>query len=185
MFPMVATVAEYCAARALLRAEAARIRPAPERVIVGTMLEIPSLMWQLDELLAEVDFVSVGSNDLLQFLFAADRGTPALAGRYDVLSPAVFNLLEQLRERADAAGVALSVCGEAAAQPLEALSLVALGYTTLSMRASGILPVKAALAATDLAAFRSVLGAIRRSAAGAPSLREPIAAWAREQGLPV
>ena len=185
MFPMVATVAEFRAARALLRVEAARMRAAPVRIEVGSMLEVPALMWQLDDLLPEVDFVSVGTNDLLQFLFAADRGAPALAGRYDLLSPAVFDLLEQLRVHAEQAGVALSVCGEAASHPLEALTLVALGYTTLSMRASAILPVKSALAGADLAAFRSVLASIRRSAGGAPSLRDPIAAWARDQDLPL
>ncbi len=89
MFPMVATVAEFRAARALLLAEARRVRPAPEHLSIGTMLEVPALMWQLDELLREVDFVSVGSNDLLQFLFAADRGAPALYSRYDLLSQPV------------------------------------------------------------------------------------------------
>ncbi|MBV9736216.1 MAG: GAF domain-containing protein [Acidisphaera sp.] len=185
MFPMVATVAEYRAARALLMAEAARAEPAPKTLRVGTMLEVPALMWQLPELLAEVDFVSVGSNDLMQFLFAADRGAPALAARYDVLSPPVLDLLEELCRRAEAAGVALSVCGEMASRPLEALTLVSLGYTALSMPALGILPVKAMLGATDLRAFRPVLGAMRHSAGGAPSLREPLAAWAREHGLEV
>jgi phosphotransferase system enzyme I (PtsP) len=185
MFPMVATVAEYRAARALLRAEAARVRTAPVRIEIGTMLEVPALMWQLDDLLPEVDFISVGTNDLLQFLFAADRGAPALAGRYGMLAPPVLDLLEHLRVRADQAGVALSVCGEAASRPLEALTLVALGYTTLSMRPSGILPIKAALAATDMRAFRSVLASIRRNAAGAQSLHDPIAAWARDQDIPV
>lgn len=185
MFPMVATVAEYRAARALLLVEAARVRPAPERISVGTMLEVPALMWQLQDLLGDVDFVSVGSNDLLQFLFAADRANPALAGRYDALSPAVLNLLHILRARAERAGVPLSVCGEMASHPLEALTLAALGYTTLSMRASSILPVKAALAATDLRAFRAVLRAIRRNAGAAQSLRDPIAAWAHDQNLPL
>jgi phosphotransferase system enzyme I (PtsP) len=185
MFPMVATVAEYRAARALLLAEAARSRPGPDRISIGTMLEIPALMWQLEHLLREVDFVSVGSNDLMQFLFAADRGSPALAGRYDVLSPPMLDILQRLRVRAERAGVALSICGEAASQPLVALTLAALGYTTLSMRASSILPVKAALAAADLGAFRSVLRGIRRSAAGAHSLRDPIAAWAHDQNLPL
>ncbi len=185
MFPMVATVSEYRAARALLLTEAARVRPGPDRVSVGTMLEVPALMWQLDELLPEVDFVSVGSNDLLQFLFAADRSSRMLAGRYDVLSPPVLNLLEDLKSRADRAGVPLSVCGEAASQPLEALTLAALGYTTLSMRASAILPLKAVLAAVDLGSFRSVLAAIRRGAAGAHSLRDPIAGWAHDQNLSV
>jgi phosphotransferase system enzyme I (PtsP) len=185
MFPMVATVAEFRAARALLRAEAARIRPGPDQISVGTMLEIPALMWQLEELLPEVDFVSVGSNDLMQFLFAADRGNPALASRYDVLSPPVLDILQRLRTRAGRAGVALSICGEAASQPLVALTLAALGYTTLSMRASAVLPVKAALTAVDLGVFRSVLRGIRRNAAGAHSLRDPIAAWAHDQNLPL
>ncbi len=188
MFPMVATVAEFRAARALLEAEARRVRPAPERLSIGTMLEVPALMWQLDELLREVDFVSVGSNDLLQFLFAADRGTPSLYGRYDLLSQPVLNLLEQLLVAAAMAkggtGVPVSVCGEAASRPLEALALVGLGFTSLSMPASGILPIKALLAELDLRAFRPVLSAMRRNTSGSASLREPIGAWARERGLP-
>jgi phosphotransferase system, enzyme I, PtsP len=189
MFPMVATVAEFRAARALLLAEARRVRPAPERLAIGTMLEVPALMWQLDDLLREVDFVSVGSNDLMQFMFAADRGTPSLFSRYDLLSQPVLSLLEHLlkaaREAKGGAGVPVSLCGEAASRPLEALALVGLGFTSLSMPASGILPVKALLAGLDLAAFRPVLTAIRRNTSGSASLREPIAAWAREQGLPV
>ena len=182
MFPMVATVAEFRAAKALLLAEAKRVRPAPARLSIGTMLEVPALMWQLPDLLREADFISVGSNDLVQFLFAADRGTPSLYNRYDVLSQPVFDLLEQLLTAASAAGVPVSLCGEAASRPLEALAFVGLGVTALSMPASGILPVKALLAEVDLAAFRPVLASIRR---GPPGLREPIATWAREQGLPV
>ncbi len=189
MFPMVATVAEFRAANALLRAEARRVRPEPERLDVGTMLEVPALLWQLPELLKEVDFISVGSNDLLQFLFAADRGAPALAGRYDLLSPPVLDLLETLLAAAagarDGRGVPVSLCGEAAGRPLEAMTLVGLGLSTLSMPAAGVLPVKAILAGTDLRAFRPVLAAIRQGAAGAASLREPIATWAREQGVPL
>ncbi len=185
MFPMVATVAEFRAARALLRAEAARVRPAPSRLMVGTMLEVPALMWQLDALLAEVDFVSVGTNDLLQFLFAADRGTPGLAARYDLLSPPVLELLGQLVEACAKAGVPLSVCGEHAARPLEAMTMVGLGITSLSMPAAGLLPIKALLAGLDLVAFRQLLAAIRRTGAGASSVREPIAAWAREHGLAI
>jgi phosphotransferase system enzyme I (PtsP) len=189
MFPMVATVAEFCAARALLFAEARRIRPAPERLLIGTMLEIPALMWQLRELLAEADFISVGSNDLLQFLFAADRGTPALASRYDLLSPPVFDLLDQLVQAAasarNGAGVPVSLCGEAAGRPIEAIALVGLGLTTLSMPATGLPAVRSVLSGLDLGAFRSVLASIRRNAAGAATLRDPITAWARERGLDV
>jgi phosphotransferase system enzyme I (PtsP) len=185
MFPMVATVAEFRAARALLIAEARRVRPAPECLSIGTMLEVPALLWQLPALLLEVDFISIGSNDLLQFLFAADRGTPALSGRYDLLSPPVLDLLDDLLCKAGEAGVPVSLCGEAASRPLEAMTLVGLGLTSLSMPAPGLLPVKALLARLDIAAFRPVLAAIRRNAAGEASLREPILAWARERGLPI
>jgi phosphotransferase system enzyme I (PtsP) len=206
MFPMVATVAEFRAARALLEAEAKRVRPAPRSLRVGTMLEVPALMWQLTELLEHVDFISIGSNDLMQFVFAADRGTPAIANRYDLLSQPMFDLLEQVLCAAGAArggsrhtqgvgptqagvmqgnGVPVSLCGEAAGRPLEALALVGLGITSLSMPASGILPIKAMLAQLDLVSFRPVLAAIRRGGAGTASLREPIATWAREHGLPV
>ena len=185
MFPMVATVAEFRAARALLLAEAARVRPAPGRLSIGTMLEVPALLWQLDELLREVHFVSIGTNDLMQFVFAADRGTPGMAARYDVLSPAMLNLLAMFSARATLAGVPVSVCGEAAGKPLEAMTLAALGMTTLSMAAGGLLAVKEVLAAIDLPAFRAVLASIRRTGGGESSLREPIAGWAREHGLPI
>ncbi len=183
MFPMVATVAEFRAAKALLVAEAARVRPTPATLRVGTMLEIPALMWQLPTLLREVDFVSVGTNDLLQFLFAADRGTPMLAGRYDVLSPPVLDLLDELHCKCSEASVPLSVCGEAASRPLEALAMLGLGISSFSMPATSLLPLKAMLADLDMVAFRSYLAALRRNSGGVASLREPITAWAREHGL--
>ncbi len=181
MFPMVATIAEFRAARALLLAEVARADPGPARLAIGTMLEVPALLWQLPGLFAEADFVSIGTNDLMQFLFAADRGAPGVSGRYDVLSAPVLDLLEQVL--AAGLGKPVSVCGEAAARPLEALTLVGLGFTSLSMPASGVLAMKALLGRFDLGAFRPVLAALRRRSDGAASLREPIGAWAREQGL--
>ncbi len=109
-----------------------------------------------------MDFLSIGSNDLLQFTFAADRGTPAIANRYDLLSQPMFDVLEQVLCAARAArggqGVPVSLCGEAAGRPLEALALVGLGITALSMPASGILPVKAMLAQLDLVSFRPGAG---------------------------
>jgi phosphotransferase system enzyme I (PtsP) len=182
MFPMVATLAEFRAARRLLLLEAEAVHVA--RLEVGIMLEIPSLMWQLKSLLDEVDFISVGTNDLMQFVFAADRGAPLMSGRYDVLSPPMLDLLEQLQQTACTTQVALSVCGDAASRPLEALTLVGLGYTTLSMPAASIRPVKTLLSRVDLRAFRDVLAVTRRHADGAPSLRPPLEAWAREHGLP-
>lgn len=185
MFPLVATVGEFRAAKALLEAEARRVRPAPERLEVGTMMEVPALLWQLPELLEEADFISIGSNDLMQFMFAADRGTPSLYGRYDLLSQPVLDMIEEMVRATRAANVPLSLCGEAASRPVEAMVLAALGLTTLSMPAGSVLPVKGLLAKVDLGAFRPVLASIRKGTRGASSLRDAITTWAREQGLPI
>ncbi len=185
MFPMVATLTEFRQARGLLYAEAARVRPAPAKLSIGTMLEIPALLWQLPELMAEADFVSIGSNDLVQFIFAADRGTPALAERYDFLSAPILRLVDQVSHAARASGTSLSLCGEAASRPLDAAVLLALGVDCLSMSASSLLPVKAALTALDLGAFRDFMHTLKRTAASHSSLREPMAAWARDHGLNV
>ena len=182
MFPMVSTVAEFRAARALLLAEAARVRPGSPALSIGSMIEVPSLLFQLPELMKDADFVSIGSNDLMQFLFAADRGTPALANRYDMLSAPALDALTHIQQAAQAANVELSVCGEHASRPLEALVLAAIGITTLSMPAASLLRIKAMMARVDLSELRGLLAALRRNDHGAASLREPIATWAREHG---
>jgi phosphotransferase system enzyme I (PtsP) len=183
MFPMVATLAEFRQARGLLFAEAARIRPAPDSLVVGTMLEVPALLWQLPELMREAQFISIGSNDLLQFIFAADRGTPSLAERYDFISPPMLHLLEEVSREAEATGVSLSLCGEAASRPLDAAVLLALGICRLSMSGSSVLAVKEVLCSLDLGEFRPFLASLRRSSAGYASLREPIEAWGRDHGV--
>ena len=183
MFPMVATVAEFRAAKGLLLAEATRVRPSPSRLEVGSMIEVPALLFQLPALMKEADFVSVGSNDLMQFLFAADRGTPALAGRYDLLSAPVLDALEQIVAAARLEDVDVSVCGEHASRPLEAMVLAAIGIRTLSMPAPSLLRLKSVLAQVDLQGLRDVLAALRRTQTGPASLREPIASWAREHDL--
>jgi phosphotransferase system enzyme I (PtsP) len=183
MFPMVATVAEFRQAKGLLFAEAARVRPAPETLVVGTMLEVPALLWQLPELMRESQFVSIGSNDLVQFIFAADRGTPSLADRYDLVSPAMLRLLEQVSRAAAGTGVSLSLCGEAASRPLDAAVLLALGICQLSMSGSSLLAVKETLCGLDLTAFRPFLDSLRKSAGGYGSLRDPIEAWGRDHDV--
>ncbi len=183
MFPMVATLSEFRQARGLLYAEAARVRPAPAELVVGTMLEVPALLWQLPELMAESRFVSIGSNDLLQFVFAADRGTPSLAERYDFVSPPMLHLLEEVSREAALHEVQLSLCGEAASRPLDAAVLLALGIGRLSMSGSSVLPVKEVLRGLDLTAFRPFLDNLRRSSPGYSSLREPIVAWGRDHGV--
>ena len=94
MFPMVATLAEFRQAKSLLLAEAGRVTPAPSTLCIGTMLEVPALLWQLPELCRESDFISIGSNDLVQFIFAADRGSRVRPGN-------VENFTAQSRETRD------------------------------------------------------------------------------------
>jgi phosphotransferase system enzyme I (PtsP) len=137
MFPMVTEVAEFDACRALLDLELQRTRDRgitpPATLQVGAMIEVPSLLWQLDELLDRVDFVSVGSNDLKQFIYAADRATPNVNDRYDILSPAMIRLLRQIAVATKESGKALSLCGEMAGDPIGAMALLCLGYRNLSM----------------------------------------------------
>lgn len=154
MFPMIADVSELLSARRLLDLELERSRrrgqAVPEPLRVGVMFEVPALAWQLDSLLPHVDFVSVGTNDLLQFLYAADRGNSRVAARYDSLSPALLRLLHFVVEKVRPAGVDLAVCGEMAGRPVEALALLAIGVRTLSMSPGAIGPVKAMIRSLDL-----------------------------------
>jgi phosphotransferase system enzyme I (PtsP) len=161
MFPMISDVSEFMAAKAVLEKEVERLRqlnrPVPGNLRVGTMLEVPSLAFQLPALLPLVDFVSVGSNDLMQFFFAADRGNPRLADRYDFLSPSALSLLRHICRSCDAAGVPLTLCGEMAGRPLEAMALVGLGFRSLSMTPASIGPVKVMIRSLDRSALARVL----------------------------
>ena len=147
MFPMIADVDEFIAAKKTLEIELQREkekgRKLPAHVYVGTMLEVPSLLFQLEELLPLVDFISIGTNDLVQFLFAIDRSDASLWDRYDSLSPALIRVLKHVADRCAYYKVPCSVCGEMANQPLDAMVLVALGYTSLSMNAAALGRVKA------------------------------------------
>ena len=171
MFPMIAQVSEFVAAKSLLDMEltrhAARGLEAPTRVITGSMLEVPALAFQLKALLRHSDFVSVGSNDLMQFLFASDRGNARLAGRYDTLAPAVLSLLRAVVSECDEAGKPVSLCGEMAGSPLDAMALVGLGFRNLSLVPSSIGPVKAMIRSLELHSLeqfmRSISGLDRRS----------------------
>jgi len=153
MFPMVAEVAEFRRARGLVDKELARLarfgKPGPAHLEVGTMLEVPSLVWQLDALLPHVDFVSVGSNDLLQFLFATDRGNPRVANRYDILSPAVLGFLRHIVLRCREHDVPVTLCGEMSGKPLEAMALIGLGFRRISMSPAAIGPVKMMVRSLD------------------------------------
>ena len=116
----------------------------PHAIKVGTMLEVPAMVWQLPALLPTVDFLSVGSNDLIQFFFAVDRSSPRVADRYDRLSPAALSILRSIVLHSDAFGVPVSLCGEMAGSPLEAMALIGIGFRSISMRpACGAVDVEA------------------------------------------
>ncbi|MGE0722902.1 MAG: phosphoenolpyruvate--protein phosphotransferase [Alphaproteobacteria bacterium] len=181
MFPMVAEVAELEGARAIVERERRRQAArgfAPTRVEIGVMLEVPSLAFQLDALLPRIDFLSIGSNDLVQFLFASDRGNPRLADRYDTLSPALLGFVRRLARACDRAGVPLAVCGEMAARPIEAMALVGLGVRVLSMPAAAIGPVKMMIRSLTLAPLIAYLD--QQEGSASRTLRNHLKAFARD-----
>jgi phosphotransferase system, enzyme I, PtsP len=149
MFPFIAEIAEFDAMKALLTKELGKARDEgitpPKRVRVGTMLEIPSLLFQLPELMARVDFISIGSNDLFQFLFACDRGSPRVSGRYDTLNPIVMRAITMIVRTAAEYKVDVGFCGDMATRPVEAMALIGCGIRALSMPPAAIGSVKAML----------------------------------------
>ena len=161
MFPMVAEIDEFRRARALVEHERAFLTShghvPPSEIYLGAMLEVPALLWQFDELLGYVDFVSVGSNDLMQFLFASDRDHPRLAGRYDSLSPVVLKVLRRVVQASEQHNVPLNLCGEMAGRPLEAMALVGLGFRSISMAPAAIGPVKSMILGLDAGALEAEL----------------------------
>jgi phosphotransferase system enzyme I (PtsP) len=187
MFPMVASVAEFDAARRLLDMELERARrdgfPLPRDLRVGVMLEVPALLWQLPQLLPRIDFLSVGSNDLAQYLFAADRGNPKVARRYDPLSPPMLNMLRTLVRDCDAAGVPVSLCGEMASRPLEAMALVGVGFRSLSMTPGAFGAVKTMIRRLEVGPLARYVDTLCGSAEA--SVRERLKFYAMDHGVPV
>jgi len=185
MFPMVTEVAEFDAARAILDLELERElaagRTLPTKVLVGCMLEVPSLVWQLPALTQRIDFLSVGSNDLFQFSFAVDRGDPRLADRYDSLAPAALAMLRSVVKQCDQAGVPVRVCGEMAARPLDAMALLGIGFRALSVAPSAVGRIKVmvlSLAAAPLAGYLETL-----LLSADHSLRPKLRAFASDHGV--
>ena len=187
MFPMIANVSELLAARAVVdeqRALAENIgRALPSTLRLGAMIEIPSLVWQLDELLPQVDFVSIGSNDLMQYFYACDREHPLLSERYDPLSAAFLRILRHLVERCQAHDVPLTLCGEMAGRPLEAMALLGLGFTSVSMTPASIGPVKAMLLSLDVGKLGPFMR--ERLADGEENLRAALQRWAGDNGVAI
>ena len=153
MLPMIADVAEFKAARATIMKEVEHLerhsKISPKSLKIGCMLEVPAVAFQLPALLPLLDFVSIGSNDLMQFLFACDRGNPRLANRYDIISPAALSFLKMVVDECNAHNVPFGLCGEAAGRPIEAMALIAIGFRAISMPASSIASVKAMVRSLD------------------------------------
>ena len=187
MFPMVSEPWEYEEARALFEEQVEWARHAhrklPSRIEFGAMLEVPSLAEMLDQLLPRVDFISIGTNDLTQFLFAADRADPRLAQRYDWLSPAILRFLKRVLDAARAAKVPARICGEMAGRPLEAMALIGIGAENFSITPAGVGPVKAMVRSLDAAAVRSRLEQLL--AKPPKDMRKALTDWAKRHDVVV
>jgi len=147
------------------------------------MVEVPALLYQLDELLKRVDFLSVGSNDLMQFMFAADRSNSRLANRFDPVSPPLLRALREIVDKGRAANKPVTLCGELASQPIGALALVAIGYRSMSLSASAVGPVKAMLLDLDAKKAAAAIQPLLDGASSKEPLRKKLETFAAAEGL--
>ncbi|WP_020187082.1 phosphoenolpyruvate--protein phosphotransferase [Methylopila sp. 73B] len=189
MFPMVSCVSEFDEAKAIVEREQVRLAAhgfeAPAKVRLGVMVEVPSLLFQLEEIVRRVDFLSVGSNDLMQFLFAVDRGNAKVSARFDPLDVAFLRALARVTAVAGAAGKPVTLCGEIAARPLEAMALVAIGYRSMSVSPAAIGPVKAMLLDLDAGDVANFVRPRLERFDGGHSLRAELGDYARSRGLQI
>ena len=181
MFPFIAQFDEYRRAREEVDKAIAREErlghPLPHELKVGAMLETPSMAFAPQKFFDEVDFISIGGNDLKQFFFAADRENELVRRRYDTLNVSFLGLIERIVERCQISGTPLSFCGEDAGRPIEALCFAAIGIRSLSMRPASIGPVKSLLMRADLPALRRVIADARHR--GEQSVRPAVMDWLR------
>ncbi|MBJ6135156.1 phosphoenolpyruvate--protein phosphotransferase [Ochrobactrum sp. Q0168] len=189
MLPMVTEVAEVKAAREIIEREVRHLsrfaHALPTRMKLGAMVEVPALLWQLDELMTAVDFVSVGSNDLFQFLMAVDRGNSLISGRFDQLSPAFLRTLRHIVDTGNRHNTPVTLCGEMAGRPLTAMTLIGLGFRSISMSAAAIGPVKAMLGALDTTKLNALLNEELDKPNVAHSLRELMLRFAEDNDIPL
>ena len=185
LLPMVSDVDEFNRGRALIDRELERARllnqTRPTQVLVGAMLEVPALAFMLPQLMRSADFVSIGSNDLLSLAFAVDRTNPRVAKRYDNLNPASLTLIRLIVQSAAENSGDLSLCGEMAGRPLDAMALLGLGLRTLSMQPGQIGPIKTMIRSLNLSEISSFVD--RLCGRTDHSLRTRLAAFAAERGI--
>jgi phosphotransferase system, enzyme I, PtsP len=187
MIPMISMAQEMDEVYELLDKERAIAKAKgyepPKRISVGAMIEVPCLLFELDALMRKVDFVSVGSNDLLQFMYAADRTNARVGSRYDSLSPAPLRALKALVKAAAKHNVPLTVCGEMAGRPIEAMALIALGIRLLSMAPASIGPVKTMILSLNATRATKLLDDLIRK--GAQDIRAQLEAFAKSEGIEI
>ena len=188
MIPMVTETREVLQVREIIQREVSLLtrfgHRVPRALALGAMIEVPSLLYQLDDLMQAVDFVSVGSNDLFQFVFASDRGNARIARRYDHLNRAFLRVLRKIVVAAQAHGTSLTLCGEMAGRPLSAMALMGLGYRSISMAGAAIGPVKAMLLETDIGKLEEALLAEICKSYGGQTIREFLMDFADTNGIP-
>ncbi|WP_338467262.1 phosphoenolpyruvate--protein phosphotransferase [Novosphingobium sp. ZN18A2] len=185
MFPMVTEPWEFDAARAMFETQVAflkaRKKQLPESIRFGAMLEVPALAESLDELAPRISFLSVGTNDLTQFLFAADRANPKLAERYDWLGASILRFLRRVVRTVGPHGIDLTVCGEMGGRRLEALALIGIGFTRLSITPAAVGPIKELVRKVDTA---EIAQAMEQWLASPPAdLRAELKAWAAARDI--
>ncbi len=189
MFPLIAQASEFDQAREIVSREAEFLRryghELPSRMKLGAMVEAPSILFELEALLQRVDFISVGSNDLFQFLFAADRGNPQVGRRFDPLSAPLLRALGRVAETAKRAGVPVTLCGELAGQPLEAMALIGLGYRSISLSPAAFGPVKSMILALEAQALERLVRPCLEDPGFSGSMRERLQRFAEAHGVPV
>jgi len=185
MFPMVSEPWEFDAAKAVFEDQLAYLRTRrkqlPEAIRYGAMLEVPALAEVLEQLEGRLSFLSVGTNDLTQFLFAADRANPKLAERYDWLSPAILRFLDRIAKGLAGTQIDLGVCGEMGGRRLEALALLGIGYRRLSITPAAVGPIKELVRKVDLGELSAAMAEwLRRPP---PSMRVALGEWAEARGI--
>jgi phosphotransferase system enzyme I (PtsP) len=187
MLPFIADIAEFLAAKELIGKEIAHAgrhgHQLPSQIRLGIMIEVPAIVYQLDALLPLVDFVSVGSNDLFQFLFAADRENDRVARRFDPLSPAALRVLQEIAVKATAHGVDFGLCGEMAGRPIEAMALIALGYRSISMAPASIGPVKAMVLSANAKKLRQFVAELAGKSNG--NIRRELTEFAQKENIDI
>ncbi len=185
MFPMISEPWEFDQARAIIEAQRAWVhehkRTGPTEVHYGAMLEVPALAETLDLILPKLQFLSIGTNDLTQFLFAADRSHPKLAERYDWLSPAILRFLARVVRECRAANVPVGVCGEMGGRTVEAMALIGLGVERLSITPAAVAPVRAMIRSLDAAACAEEVAKLLASPP--PDMRGALTRWGEANGV--